>query len=149
PSPDGAPELLFPQQLEEYLLQEVDEKAERPALDIRQKGQHGLYRSTSRRLDLYVYHLTQLEKEAQYQHVINALEKQRGKGDVRRSLYDGSPLSSRLNYHLGDRAKENATPRPRGVLWWNRGWLFLLQTEEPVDPEPLLLKYLERFKPEA
>jgi serine/threonine protein kinase len=149
PSPDAPNELLFPPQLDEYQLQEVDDQADRPALDIHQKGRHGHYQSDEHRLDLYVYHLSQLEKEAQYQHVINALDRQRGKGDVRRSLVAGSPLSSRLTYHLGDKAKGNPTPRPRGVLWWNRGWLFMLQTEEAVDPEPLLLKYLERFKAEG
>jgi serine/threonine protein kinase len=149
PPADSPRELLFPPRMDEYQLQEVDDQADRPALDIRQKGQHGHYQANEHRLDLYVYRLNELEKEAQYLHVINALEKQRGKGDTRRSLVAGSPLSSRLTYHLGDRAKGNATPRPRGVLWWNRGWLFMLQTEEAVDPEPLLLKYLERFKPEA
>jgi hypothetical protein len=150
PPPSDAPQaLLFPPQLEEYQLQEVDDQADRPALDIHQKGRHGHYQSDEHRLDLYIYHVSQLEKEAQYQHVINALEKQRGKGDTHRSLVAGSPLSSRLTYHLGDRVKGNATPRPRGVLWWNRGWLFMLQSEEAVDPEPLLLKYLERFKPEG
>jgi serine/threonine protein kinase len=150
PPPDNAaPDLLFPARLDDYVLQEVDDKAELPGLDIHEKGRHGHYQNETLRLDLYVYRLSKLEKEAQYQHVINALEKQRGKNDAHRNLFDGSALSPRLTYHLGDRAKGVVKPRPRGVLWWNRGWLFLLQTEEAVDPEPLLLNYLERFKAES
>lgn len=149
PPPDAPRELLFPPQLEEYQLREVDDQADRPALDIHQQGQHGYYQSEEHRLDLYIYRLNKLEKEGQYLQLIRALEKQRGKGDTHRNLVSGSALDSRLTYHFGDRAKGNPTPRPRGVLWWNRGWLFLLQTEEAVDPEPLLLKYLERFKSEG
>jgi hypothetical protein len=149
PPPENAPELLFPAQLDGYQLQEVDDQAERPALDIHRRGRHGHYQANELRLDLYVYRLNELEKEAQYLRVIHVLEKQKGKGTAHPSLVAGTALSSRLTYHLGDKVKEATTPRPRGVLWWNRSWLFLMQTDETVDPEPLLLKYLERFKPEA
>jgi serine/threonine protein kinase len=145
PPSNAEADKLFPAQLGEYRRMKTDDQADVPSLDIHHKGLHGHYQADKRQMDLFIYQIREQEKKGLYLDVLDALEKHKGKKGTRPPAVTGTPKESRLTYHVEAEKGKNATePGQRGVLWWNRGWLFLMQTEGAVDPEPLLLQYLSR-----
>jgi serine/threonine protein kinase len=145
PDEDADDDELFPRKIGEFERIAVDGKAAIPELKIDLKGRHAEYRSGSERIQISVFTATSTEKENMYNRALKALE--RDKNDKRGGFHSvsGSAQSSKLSYHVVDPRKLDSDMTQRGTLWWAHDRLFSIRTPVSVDPEPLLLDYLQQF----
>jgi serine/threonine protein kinase len=141
PDNDVEHDKLFPSHVGEFQRQGVNAAAKVPELEIDLTGRHANYSFAVNEIDVYAYHpVTQLEKEAIFQRAISIVEKAKAaKNGV--TMHSGTPK----NDHVAIRV-ETTRGKSRGLraaMWWNDGWLFVLTSPTSVDPEPLLLEYLQ------
>jgi hypothetical protein len=95
-------------------------------------------------MELCVYRVSPAEKEAIFSKATTVLHQHDNdvhQDKVLPGFGDGPLLVYEFHsFHLNNMNSD----LPKGALWYKDGWLFLLQTDSMADPEPLLLKYLEK-----
>jgi Protein kinase domain len=144
PPDDAGPDQIFPPEVGGFRRSGSIGDAEIPELNIRRiPGQHASYFDGSRFVELVMIRATALEKEALFKRAteaINPPEKQGSgsstgeSGPSYRSI-SGSAEAPRMSYRMG-------LPDRRGILWWDKGWLFVARIEGAGDPEAFLKQYL-------
>jgi hypothetical protein len=148
PPADAGPDRLFPRRFEECRLVGDDTQADIPELNIQVPGFHATYQSVQGRMEICVYRASALEREALYRRALERLnppkEDQDGLGPEKppagpdRSTYrflSGSGESPRIIYRLGP-------PSRNGILWWDKGWLFVVRTTGGGDAAEFFKRYL-------
>ncbi len=148
PPANASTDQLLPTHIGTYQRVTVDEFADVPLLAIKAKGRHAHYKDFWK-MDLCVYHVSAGEMEGIYKQALEKLNA--GSWDptdrsaIGRNSVKGGPGQSLMVYEFHAFNLPNLTSDlPRGALWYKDGWLFVLQAENMVDPETMLLKYLER-----
>jgi hypothetical protein len=129
PAANAGPETLFPAQAGGARLTSQDEQAAIPDLDFDLNGRHAVYRVGANDVEVFVYRVSELEKEALFQRVEDAYDKGEGKGS--RKL---TKMGYRCYY---------ASPEHRHHLWFMKGWLFVFRTRATEDQEPFVKAYLK------
>jgi hypothetical protein len=141
PADDVEQDKLFPGHLGDFQRQGVNDKSQVPELEIDLKGRHAKYAFVAGEIDLCAYHpVTQLEKEAIFQRALSIVEKAKA-AKSGMTMHSGTPK----NDHVVIRADAAKSKHGgvRAAMWWKDGWLFVLTSPTSVDPEPLLLEYLQ------
>jgi hypothetical protein len=134
---DAKYEDLFPKQAGRFQFVERIEKTDIPELNLHLSGQGAKYAAPQGSLSVYAYRLPlQAEKEDLFQGVRDIFQPRTGGRQSRfpHGRVSGSKKSSHLTYLLPQ-------PEERGVLWWNRGWLFVVRSLGGPDPEQFLKVY--------
>jgi len=138
PAEDVGPDELFPVAVAGLELTAHDDQAAVPEFGIEIAGYHATYASEQGTFEVFVYRATELEKEALFGRVRDAIDEA---DTTHRSI---APINLRLNDRKSSRLTYSfGPPDQRGVLFWSAGWLFLARTTNDVDAEAFLKSYLE------
>jgi hypothetical protein len=138
PAKESGPEILFPAEVGVARLRSQDEKAAIPVLKIDLKGRHAVYRVGAHDVDLFVYQVTNLEKEALFRRV----------EDVYRDDEEGYKRLTKMGY----RCYYGSSKHHQNHLWFLKGWLFIFRSDAGEDQEPFVKDYLTALgqpQPEA
>jgi hypothetical protein len=142
PPAEAGPDRLFPESVAGVRLDRHDTEVDLRDLGIDIAGKHALYGQGAAAVDIFVFRVNALEKEALYKRVIEAPKPGEpsppGQLNFRRSNYravHGTSQDQLLWYHV-------SPPDQMGACWWDRGWLFVARSMTGDDPEPFLRKYL-------
>jgi hypothetical protein len=147
PPADAGPERLFPAQVETFTWDQTDTPLSLAELDLPSARHHAVYRSQSEQMDVFVYQASLQVKQDLFQRALEKIHPQQDPDDLSRpprKLRGGQPQyhtvvgtaeGPRISYTVGP-------PKRRGILWWDRGWLFVVRTEGERNPEEFLKDYL-------
>jgi hypothetical protein len=141
PPADAGPDRLFADAAAGVRLERRDSEIDLRDLGIDIAGNHAVYGQGATAVDIYAFRVTALEKEALYKRVIDGTKggpPRPGQTSINAGNYrvvHGTPQERLLWYHM-------SPPDQKGVLWWNKGWLFVARSTTGADPEPFLRQYL-------
>ncbi|WP_298868358.1 hypothetical protein [uncultured Gimesia sp.] len=136
PAKDVAPEKLFPAKVGNALRKSQDEAADIPDLRFDIKGQHATYDDGLYDVDVYVYQVTELEKEALFGRVQDIYDEGEGKSGMRQMT------------NMGYRMFYDSSEDDPSYLWFMKGWLFVFRTSSEDDLEPFIMAYLKGIEAE-
>ena len=128
PEDDASPETFFPAKVSGYGLVKHDTEAAIPALGFDIPGWHARYRSGDSRIDVFVYQVTDLEREAFFGRIKDIHDE-----DSESWALFYSPYRC---YYLSDAHHQNH-------LWWMKGWLLVFRTEDSENREDFVRTFLE------
>ena len=129
PAEDASLEDFFPAKVANYNLDSRDENAAIPEFQFDLDGRHAVYQSDDSRIDVFVYHATELEKEALFRRVDDVYEEQEG----------GFKLKTEMGYRL----YYSSSQHHQNHFWWMKGWLLVFRTDDSEDREPFVKKFLQ------
>lgn len=136
PAKDVAPVNLFPVQVGSAVRMSQDDKADISELRFDIKGQHATYRDDSYDIDVYVYQVTELEKETLFGRVKDLYDEGEG--------HQGARQITSLGYRLFYDSSEHA----QSHLWFMQGWLFVFRSSSGEALEPFIMAYLKAIEAE-
>ena len=136
PAKSAGPETLFPAKVGDARLTSQDERAEIPDFRFDVKGRHAVYRVGSDDVDVFVYQVTALEKEALFRRVEDAYKRSEGGGGLRRIT------------KMGYRCYYESPEHHQNHFWYLKGWLFVFRTHAAEDQEPFVMAYLKAVSAE-
>jgi hypothetical protein len=142
PPADAGPDRLFPEAVAGVRLDHHDTEVDLQYLGIDIAGHHAVYGQGSTAVEVFVFRVTALEKEALYKRALEGPKAGEapppGQVSTRRQNYrvtHGTSQDPLLWYRM-------SPPDEIGVLWWDKGWLFVARSTSGDDPEPFLRQYL-------
>ncbi len=142
PPTDAGPDDLFPEDVAGENLDHHDTEVDLHYLGIDIAGQHAVYGHGSSAVEVFAFSVTALEKEALYKRALEGPKAGEtpppGQVSARRQNYrvtHGTPQEPLLWYRM-------SPPDEKGVLWWDKGWLFVARSTSGDDPEPFLREYV-------
>lgn len=139
---------LFPASLAGFQLDGHDTVLKVDRFDIESKGLTAVYHSAEEKIEVFVYRVSSLEKEAIYRRVLKSIGSSEPLGDWDDQPGDQGGDQYMMRWSLGDpQSKElQFTVKPpyfKGRLWWNQDWLFFFLTERDIDLEAFQQSYLD------
>lgn len=137
PPPDNpGADWIFPAKVGEFQLVGYDKGATVPefGIDI-VPAHHAIYRTEQQEIEVNVYRVNKLEKEALYRRIGRSIEE----GKYNNKITSCSPEYDRCEYTV-------APPRQKGSLWWSRDWLFYFRTNQNDNLEPFIKLYLNAIQ---
>jgi hypothetical protein len=129
PKDDASPETFFPAKVSGYGLIKHDTEAAIPALRFDIPGWHARYRTADSRIDVFVYQVTDLEREALFGRI--------------EDCFDDEDSGSWGLFRSGYRCYYASTAHHQNHLWWMKGWLLVFRTEDSEDREDFVRTFLE------
>ena len=129
PEDDASPETFFPAKVSGYGLVKHDTEAAIPALRFDIPGWHARYRSSESRIDVFVYQVTDLEREALFGRI--------------EDTFDDQDSGSKGLIRSGYRCYFSSTAHHQNHLWWMKGWLLVFRTEDSKDREDFVRTFLK------
>jgi serine/threonine protein kinase len=137
PPPEKAgPVDLFPKQVGRYKLSHHLGSADIPELNLHLPGHGAVYKNGPTALNVHAFRLaTGPEKEDLFQGVMDFLQSETSSLGLASHTVTGSAKSTRITFSMGP-------PNQHGVLWWGKGWLFVVRSFGQADPEQFLKTYL-------
>lgn len=120
---------VFPALVDNFRRQEID-RAPAPQLGINLAGSSTTYQDGPQSVEVFAYQATKAEKDAAFKR-LEATQKQQPN---QWSYKIETPNNTRFSFSQG---------QEHGILWWSKGWLFLVRTTSQADPEAFLRSYLE------
>lgn len=133
PADDAPTDALFPPTLDGYRREAADDQAAIPELKIDLPGKHAVYRNDASRVDVYLYRVTPLEKEALFTRVEEA--SQQGASARTWTKVDLGDDYARI-YLWSNRLGQNH-------LWSTRGRLVVFRTADEEDREPVVRAFFK------
>ena len=135
---DAGPDRLFPAAVAGARLDHHDTEVDLHDLGIDIAGQHAVYGQGATAVEVFAFRVTALEKEALYKRAIEGRKAgeqpppgQVNIGGQNYRVVHGTAQDRLLWYQM-------SPPDQKGVLWWNKGWLFVARSTTGEDPEPFL-----------
>lgn len=142
PPADAGPDRLFPEAVAGLRLDHHDTEVDLRELGTDIAGKHAVYGEGATAVEVFVFRVTALKKEAVYQRAIEGPKAGEtpppGQASISGQNYrvlHGRSQDQLLWYHM-------SPPDQKGALWWNQGWLFVARSTTGGDPEPFLRQYL-------
>jgi hypothetical protein len=142
PPADAGPDHLFPEDVAGERLNHHDTEVDLHYLGIDIAGQHAVYGKGETAVEVFAFRVTALEKEALYKRALEGPKAGEtpapAQVSTRRQNYrvtHGTPQEQLLWYRM-------SPPDEKGVLWWDKGWLFVARSTSGDDPEPFLREYV-------
>ena len=142
PPDDAGPDRLFPEAVEGARLDHHDTEVDLRYLGIDLAGNHAVYGQGETAVEVFVFRVTVLEKEALYKRALEAPKAGEppppGQANIPRQNYrvtHGTPQDPLLWYSM-------SPPDEKGILWWDKGWLFVARSTTGDDPEPFLREFV-------
>jgi len=133
PEDDASPETFFPAKVSGYGLVKHDTEAAIPALRFDIPGWHARYRSGDSRMDVFVYQVTDLEREALFGRI----------EDISDEEENDEQSGSQFLILTGYRCYYRSTAHHQNHLWWMKGWLLVFRTEDSEGREGFVRTFLE------
>jgi hypothetical protein len=141
PEDDASPETFFPATVSGYRLVKHDTEAAIPVLRFDIPGWHARYRSGDSRIDVFVYQVTELEREALFGRIEDTFDDDDDTFD--NDVLDGEARRSGILVQAGYRCYCSSTVHDQNHLWWMKGWLLVFRTEDSEDREDFVRTFLE------
>jgi hypothetical protein len=143
PLPDDAgSDRLFPEAVADVRLDHHDTEVDLQYLGIDIAGQHAVYGQGETEVEVFVFRVTALEKEALYKRALEGPKAGEapppGQANIRRQNFrvtHGTSQDPLLWYNMSPSDE-------KGVLWWDKGWLFVARSTSGDDPEPFLREFV-------
>ncbi len=142
PPAEAGPDRLFPEAVAGVRLDHHDTEVDLQYLGIDIAGQHAVYGQGSTAVEVFAFRVTALEKEALYKRALEGPKAGEtplpGQVSTRRQNFrvtNGTPQEQLLWYRM-------SPPDEKGILWWDKGWLFVARSTTGDDPEPFLRQCL-------
>jgi hypothetical protein len=132
PPADAGPDRLFPPEVADYKRAAQDSETTVPALDLRLPGRHATYVSPAGKVEVYAYRVDDPERAAVFGRVNQAVQHASGT-----TFKFGNEASSRRYSYAF------SPPMERGMLWGDKGWLFLARSGDVENVEEFLEAYLK------
>ena len=129
PEKDTISESFFPPKVAGYNLGPQDKNSEIPELRIDQEGWHAVYSSGASQIDVYLYYVSELEKEALFGRV--------------KEVYEDEDEGLKRITNLGYRLFYSSSLNHQNHLWWMKGWLLVFRTHDSEDREAFVKSFLE------
>ena len=134
PQPGAGPDVLFPENVNAWRLASHDDDSAIVELAIERDGRHARYESGVTGIDVYAYEVPAVEQAALFQDAADAIEAVNYTKRVQGHIDDGT--SHRMTF-------EFAPPETYGRMWWCRGWLFVLKSDNStLDLDAFQTQYL-------
>lgn len=134
PQPGAGPDVLFPENVNAWRLASHDDDAPIVELGIERDGRHARYESGVTGIDVYAYEVPAVEQAALFQDAASAIEAVNYTTRVQSHIDDGT--SHRMTF-------EFSPPETYGRMWWCRGWLFVLKSDNStLDLDAFQTQYL-------
>ena len=131
PARDAGPDKLFPARIGEFELASHDDKAAIPEFKFDLPGRHAAYRSPQGQVDVFIYQVSELEREALLRRVDDAYESSKAGRRITKTPY---------------RAYYSSPEFHQNHFWWMKGWLFAFRSRDEQDREPFVMAYLRGNK---
>ena len=142
PPEDAGPDRLFPDDVADLELDHQDTRIDLHYLGIDLAGHHAVYGKGETAVEVFVFRVTALEKEALYKRTLEGPKPGEppppGEAHIPRQNYrvtHGTSQDALLWYSM-------SPPDEKGVLWWDKGWLFVARSTTGVDPDPFLRAFV-------
>ncbi len=142
PPEDAGPDRLFPEEVADLDLDHHDTDVDLFYLGIEIPGKHAVYGEGATAVEVFIFRVTALEREALYKRALEGPKAGEqpppGQVNVRRQNFrvtHGTPQDPLLWYSM-------SPPDEKGVLWWDKGWLFVARSTGGDDPEPFLREFV-------
>ncbi len=118
---------FFPAKIDVFELESRDQNAGIPEFQFNIDGHHAVYRSPEDRIEVFVFEVNDLEKEALYGRVHDAYE----------DSQDGYQRITDVGYRLYYSSSQHG----QNHLWWSKGWLLVFRTLSDSDQEQFIHSY--------
>ncbi len=120
---------FFPAKIDVFELESRDQNAGIPEFQFNIDGHHAVYRSSEDRIEVFIFEVNDLEREALYGRVHDAYEDSHG----------GYKHISGAGYRLFYSSSQHG----RNHFWWSKGWLLVFRTLSDSDQEQFINSYFE------
>ena len=148
PAADAPLDVLFPAQFHGYTLQKHETVEGVDDLGLKVHGWRAVYRHSRGEMELFLFRVTEQEKEKLYTQAQAKLHPDRKeKGAVVNfpeenkkhfRAIDGTPQQRWLSYGF-------SPPLQHGFFWWDEDWLFLVRSSTIATPEQFLKGLLQQY----
>ena len=123
PAKDAAADELFPPQVATLSRVSADDDAALSVFEFNPPGQHATYRSGNDEVDVFVYHVPDLERQALLRRMKDAYDVKEGGMKVRTEMdYRAYTYLEGTQYHI----------------WWKKGCVVVVRTKAKEDQEPFV-----------
>lgn len=129
PADDASPETFFPAKVSAYVLSTQDTDAAIPAFRFDVPGWHARYVSGESQIDVFVYQVSDLEREALFGRI--------------EDTHEDDESSAKLITRMGYRCFYKSTRLQQNHFWWIKGWLLVFRTEDSEDREAFVRVFLK------
>ena len=133
PADDASPETFFPPKVSGYALSTHDMDAAIPAFRFDVPGWHARYGSGESRIDVFVYQVSDLEREALFGRI--------------EETHENDESSAKRITRMGYRCFYKSTRLHQNHFWWIKGWLLVFRTEDSEDREAFVREFLKTTTP--
>lgn len=120
---------FFPAMIDNFKLDSRDQNAAIPEFRFDLDGHHAVYDSADDEIEVFVFEVNDLEKEALFERVHDVYENEQG--------------SFKIISDVGYRLYYSSSQHGQNHFWWSKGWLLVFRTLSDTDQEPFIKSYFK------